>query len=130
MRIFKTRTLAKFTRQNGIGDLSLVDAVERARRGLIDADRGGRLIKQRVARPGQGKRGGFRMLIGFRSDRAVFLFAFAKNERENIGDAELMTLREIAGSFLNASAKKITQALKDGALIEVQYGDEGKKHEG
>jgi hypothetical protein len=128
MRIFKTRTLAKFTRQNGIGGLSLVDAVERARRGLIDADLGGRLIKQRVARPGQGKRGGFRMLIGFRSDRAVFLFAFAKNERENIGDAEL-TLREIAGSFLNASAEKITQALKDGALIEVQYG-EGKKHEG
>jgi hypothetical protein len=129
MRIFKTRTLAKFTRQNGISDLSLADAVERARRGLIDADLGGRLIKQRVARPGQGKRGGFRMLIGFGSDRAVFLFAFAKNERENIGDAELMTLREIAGSFLNASVEKIAQALKDGALIEVQYGDEGKKHE-
>jgi hypothetical protein len=85
MRIFKTRTLAKFTRQNGISDLSLADAVERARRGLIDADLGGRLIKQRVASPGQGKRGGFRMLIGFGSDRAVFIFAFAKNERENIG---------------------------------------------
>jgi hypothetical protein len=39
-------------------------------------------------------------------------------------------LREIAGSFLNASAEKIAQSLKDGALIEVQYGDEGKKHEG
>jgi hypothetical protein len=130
MRIFKTRSLAKFTRQNGVSDLSLVDAVERATRGLIDADLGSRLIKQRVARPGQGKRGGFRMLIGFGSDRAVFLFAFAKNERENISDAELMTLREIAGSFLNASTEKIAQALNDGALIEVQYGDEGKKHEG
>ena len=130
MRIFKTRTPAKFTRQNGISDLSLADAVERATRGLIDADLGGRLIKQRVARPGQGKRGGFRMLIGFGSDRAVFLFAFAKNERENIGDAELVTLREIARSFLNASTEKIAQALNDGALIEVQYGDEGKKHEG
>jgi hypothetical protein len=65
MRIFKTRSLAKFTRQNGVSDLSLVDAVERATRGLIDADLGSRLIKQRVARPGQGKRGGFRMLIGF-----------------------------------------------------------------
>jgi hypothetical protein len=70
------------------------------------------------------------MLIGFRLDRAVFLFAFAKNERENIDDAELMTLREIAESFLNASTEKIAQALKDGALIEVQYGDEGEKHEG
>jgi hypothetical protein len=130
MRISKTKTLAKFARQNGVRDLSLVEAVERAKRGLIDADLGGHIIKQRVARPGQGKRGGFRMLIGFRSDRAVFLFAFAKNERENIGDAELMTLREIAGSLLNASAEKIAQALKDGALIEVQYDDESKKHEG
>jgi len=49
---------------------SLVAAIETAKRGLIDADLGGGLIKQRVARPGQGKRGGFRMLIGFRSDRS------------------------------------------------------------
>jgi hypothetical protein len=33
-----------------------------------------------------------------------------------------MTLREIAGTFLNASSEQIAQALKDGALIEVQYG--------
>jgi hypothetical protein len=59
MRIFKTRTLAKFTRQNGIGDLSRVDAVKRATRGLIDADLGGRLIKQRVARPGRAKGAAF-----------------------------------------------------------------------
>lgn len=55
MRIFKTKTLAKFTRQNGISDDSLVDAVYRAMRGLIDADLGGQVIKQRVARPGAGE---------------------------------------------------------------------------
>ena len=54
MRIFKTKTLAKFTRQHGIGDDGMADAVERAVRGLIDADLGGQIIKQRVARPGQG----------------------------------------------------------------------------
>jgi hypothetical protein len=37
------------------------------------------------------------MLVGFDSHRSVFLFAFAKNERENIDDAELITLRQIAG---------------------------------
>ena len=57
MRIFKTKTLAKFTRQNGISDEALVEAVERAKQGLIDADLGGKVIKQRVARPGKGKRG-------------------------------------------------------------------------
>ena len=124
MRIFKTRTLAKFTRQHGIGDASLVEAIERAKRGLIDAELGGRIIKQRVARPGQGKRGGFRMLIGFGSDRAVYLFAFAKNERENISNSELLTLREIAASVLRASKEEINKALNDGTLIEVHNGNE------
>jgi hypothetical protein len=130
VRIFKTKTLAKFTRQHGISDDGLVDAVERAVRGLIDADLGGQIIKQRVARPGQGKRGGFRMIIGIRSDRAIFLFAFAKNERENIDKAELMSLREIVASFLNAAEETIAQALKDGTLIEVQHGIESKEGKG
>jgi hypothetical protein len=127
LRIFKTRTLAKFTRQHGIGDESLVEAVQRAKRGLIDADLGGQVIKQRVARPGQGKRGGFRMLIGFGSDRAVYLFAWAKNERENIDSGELLSMRDIAASFLNASHEQIAKALNDGLLIEVQNGNENKK---
>jgi hypothetical protein len=127
VRIFKTRTLAKFTRRNGIADASLIDAVDRAMRGLIDADLGGRIIKQRVARSGQGKRGGFRLLIGFASHRSVFLFGFAKNERENIDDGELTTLREIADSFLKASDGKILHAINDGILIEVKDEKASKK---
>lgn len=57
----------------------------------------------------------------------MFLFGFAKNERENIDDDELTTLREIAASFLNASNAKIEQALRDGTLIEVQDGNETAK---
>jgi hypothetical protein len=122
VRIFKTKTLARFTRQNDIPDSSLVAAVERAIRGLVDADLGGRIIKQRVARTGEGKRGGFRLLVGFGSHRSIFLFGFAKNERENIEDAELKTLREIADTFLKADEAEIEQALQGGVLIEVDYG--------
>src|ERR1043165_9944357 len=125
MRIFKTRTLAKFTQRNRIADSSLVAAVERAARGLIDADLGGHIIKQRVARPGEGKRGGFRLLIGFGPERSVFLFGFAKNERENIANSELKTLREIAATFLKASDEKIARSLEDGTLLEVQYNGKG-----
>ena len=56
MRIFKTKALAKWTRNNGVSDDALIEAVDRAFKGLIDADLGGHVIKQRVARPGQGKR--------------------------------------------------------------------------
>jgi hypothetical protein len=64
-------------------------------------------------------------LIGFGPERSVFLFGFAKNERENIEDAELKTLREIAATFLKASEELIARALKDGTLIEVQYDNKG-----
>jgi hypothetical protein len=129
VRIFKTKALARFARQQGIGDDSLVAAVRQAMQGLIDADLGGRVIKQRVARPGEGKRGGFRMLIGFGSDRAVFLYGFAKNERENISNSELLSLREIAATFLNASKDQIARALKYGTLIEV-YDDSKEEKDG
>jgi hypothetical protein len=80
--------------------------------------------------PGLGReRGAASGLIGFKSGRSVFLFGFAKNERKNISNAELTTLREIAGSFLNATDEKITQALKDGTLIEVLHGNEDEKDE-
>jgi hypothetical protein len=126
VRIFKTRVLAKITRQNGISDASLVTAVDDALRGLIDADLGGHIIKQRLARPGEGKRGGFRMLIGFRSDLAIFLFGFAKNQRENIDRDLLKTLREIVAMWFAADEKRIAQALADGILIEIHHDNEDK----
>lgn len=62
------------------------------------------------------------MLIGLRPDLAIFLFGFAKNERQNIDDDQLKDLREIAASWFAADEKTIAQALKDGSLLEVQNG--------
>jgi hypothetical protein len=122
VRIFKTKTLARFTKRERIADASLCKAIEDAERGLVEADLGGGLIKQRVARAGQGKSGGYRMLIGFRSKlRAVFLFGFAKSELDNIDDEQLATLRETAALWIAADAQKIERALKDGLLIEVRH---------
>ena len=64
MEVFKTRWFARFARQERIADSSLREAIERAERGLIDADLGGGLIKQRVARPGRGRSGGYRVIGG------------------------------------------------------------------
>jgi hypothetical protein len=121
MRIFKLKNLARFTKREGIADTSLVTAAWAADRGLVDADLGGGLIKQRVARSGQGKRGGYRMLIAFRSaDRAIFLYGFAKNERDNVDDDQLATLWDIAALWLQADAGKIARAIADGLLTEVE----------
>ena len=124
MRIFKTRWFARFARRQGVADRSLVEAVARAGRGLVDADLGGGIIKQRVARAGQGRSGGHRMLIAYRvGDRAVFLYGFAKNERDNIEPNELLTCARSAGPGY-ARPRKIDQAIADQTIEEVRNGKE------
>jgi hypothetical protein len=108
-----------------LSDASLAEAVRRAERGLVDADLGGGVLKQRVARPGKGRSGGYRVLIAYRAKaRAVFLFGFAKSERANIDKDELETARDIAKAWLAADTQAITRAIADGLLQEVAYGEE------
>jgi hypothetical protein len=125
MRIFKTRWFARFARQEGLPDNSLLEAIQRAERGLVDADLGGGLIKQRLARQGQGRSGGYRAIVAYRAKgRAVFLFGFAKNELENIGSGELLSLRSNAAYWLNLTPANLHRSLKDRALEEVDDGKE------
>jgi len=125
LRVFKTRAFGGFQRRERISDVSLAEAVRRAERGLVDADLGGGVIKQRMARPGQGRSGGFRVLIAYRARaRSVFLFGFAKKERANVNAAELATAREIAKGFLEADAGALARALAAGGLEEVDYDEE------
>jgi len=120
VRLYKTKWFARFARQEGIADANLREAIERAQKGLVDADLGGHVIKQRVARRGQDRSGGYRTIIAFRAaDRAIFIFGFAKNERGNIGAAELTTLKELAAHWLKIDASTIEQELKRGNLVEV-----------
>ena len=90
MRAFKTKPFARFAAKEGIADVVLRDAIGRAEAGLVDADLGGGVIKQRLARPGQGKSGGFRNIVLFRRQAmAFFVYGFAKNDRDNIDRQEL-----------------------------------------
>jgi hypothetical protein len=119
VRIFKTKWFGRYARHERISDASLRQVMERAERGSVDADLGCGVIKQRVAREGQGRSRGYRLLIAYRAgDRAVFIYGFAKNERENIGDDELATLREIAAAWLEANDERLERAIQEGILQE------------
>lgn len=126
MQIFKTKWFMRYARRERLEDHSLCEAIERAEHGIVDADLGGGIIKQRVARTRQGRSGGYRLLIAYRSgSRAVFLYGFAKNERDNIETDELETLREIGEAWLEAKKERLEQVIKEGLLKEVNY-DTGK----
>jgi len=127
VRLFKTKWFMRYARQEKLEDHSLCDAIERAERGLVDVDLGGGIIKQRVARKGQGRSGGYRLLIAYRSGkRAVFLYGFAKSERDNIEADELETLKEIGAAWLDAKRERLEYAIKEGILREVNYEDRKK----
>jgi hypothetical protein len=125
VKVFKTRQFARFARRERITDGSLREAVQRAERGVIDANLGGGVIKQRVARPGQGRSGGYRLLVAYRArSRSVFLFGFAKSDRDNIEGDELATLRDIAADWLEADSNAILRAITERKIMEVPYGKE------
>jgi len=120
VRIFKNKPFARFARKADLGDAALCKAIDSVERGLVDADLGGGVIKQRIARRGGGKSGGFRAVILFRTRaRAVFVYGFAKNERDNIGADELAAFRKLAGELLAYDDKAISKAIAAGVLTEV-----------
>ena len=120
LRVFKTRAFGQFARKEGLSDVALCEAIDRAERGLVDADLGGHVIKQRVARPGQGRSGGYRTLIAFRKrDRAIFIFGFAKNDRDNVSSGDLKRLREAAAEALTWRDAEVAMLVASGKWIEV-----------
>jgi hypothetical protein len=125
LRVFKTKWFRRFARRERIDDAMLCEAVDRADQGLVDADLGGNVIKQRIARKGQGRSGGFRSLIVFRSgDRAVFVFGFSKSDRDDLEPDELDDVRTAAKLFLAYDPAQLDQAIANGELWEVKCDDE------
>jgi hypothetical protein len=95
--------------------------------GLYEADLGGGLLKKRIARSGQGKRGGFRTLVATnKEDRWVFVYGFPKNERSNIDKDETEALKKLAESLLLLTPPKLEQAKDNDELMEVDCDEEEK----
>ena len=120
MRIFKNRWIAKFAAKHSISDSDLIEAVRRADNGLIDADLGGGVIKQRIARKGQGKSGGYRSMILFKhGELAFFMYAFAKSDRENITAQELTDLKTLARYATKCSNEELEMLIVKMGLLEL-----------
>ncbi len=121
MRIFKNAWFGRFARREKIKDSVLKDAVARAKRGIIDAELGGGVIKQRLARPGQGKSGGYRSIVIFqKGERAFFVYGFAKSDRENIDPYELADFKKLAKEWFTFTDQKIEAMIKNQELTEVE----------
>ena len=120
MGVYKTRWFDRWARKQGLTTPGLCTAVREMTQGLYDADLGGGLFKKRIARPGQGKSGGFRTLVATnRGTRWVFVFGFPKNERSNIDKDEEEVLKKLAAHLLSLTVQALGKAQRAGELMEV-----------
>ena len=133
MRVFKNKDFSRYARRAGITGADLCQAADQANRGTIDADLGGGVIKQRIARSGEGKSGGFRTIILFKmGEFATFVYGFAKNEKSNIKADELLAFRKLAAEVLSYDVTTLAKAVEVGVLTEVfcnATGENGGKEE-
>ncbi|MDA8139345.1 MAG: type II toxin-antitoxin system RelE/ParE family toxin [Desulfobacteraceae bacterium] len=122
MRVFKTKWFTRFARKEDISDSRLVEAVREIETGLNDGELGRGIIKKRVARKGEGKRGGYRTIIVYRTRTiAVFVYGFPKSTKANLTAQELEAYQRLAKIYLALDQNDIANAMNAGELMEVQY---------
>lgn len=122
MRIYKSKWFVRFAKKERIADAKLCEAIESAEKGLIDADYGDGMIKQRIARPGEGKSGGYRSIVLFqKGERSFFVYGSAKSDQDNIDKSDERDFKELATVRLNASEEQLADLVESGKYQEVQY---------
>lgn len=125
MRVFISKKFDKFVRKEGITEDTLLKIIRDAEKGKVDADYGGGVIKQRIARPNQGKSGGYRTIILFcRNNRAFFVYGFLKSERGNIDKTDEQDFKELAKILFAASDEDLNKLIKQKSFFEVPYHEQ------
>jgi hypothetical protein len=122
VRIFKVSRFIRFAAKEGIADGELKTIVNDVlEAGQAEANLGGGVYKVRLARPGEGKSGGYRIVVLFRSGALTFfVYGFAKSDQSNISQKELTQLKETARDWLSLTDKQLDELVKTGKYQEIE----------
>ena len=125
MSVYKSKPFARFQKKARIADADLWNAAQAANYGAVDADLGGGVIKQWIARVGEGKSGGLRSIILFRKgSRAVYIYGFEKKDRANIKADELEAFRELAMVILSYTEAAMAKRVQDAGSSDTEGGEQ------
>jgi len=120
LKVFKNAWFGRFARKEKISADALWDAIERAENGQIDADLGGGVIKQRIARPGESKSKGYRSIVLFRKgELSFFVYGFSKSELGNIREDEEAQFKKMAKYVLSLTDALVSELIANGQFEEV-----------
>lgn len=120
MDVYKRRYFARWQADEHLPDEALWSAISEMECGLIDANLGGLLYKKRLARPGCGRCGAYRVLLSARlGQRYIFMHGFSKSDRDNIHSSERAALQYAGKVFLGLHGSGLSRALQGGVLIRM-----------
>lgn len=112
-RTFKTAWFAKVSRKARITDKELCTAVQQVRSGQAD-DLGGGVFKKRLGK------NQYRSLILARGRQYwVYAYLFAKQDRANIDDDELLGFRALAGLYARKTEEELAKEVHLKELVEI-----------
>lgn len=121
MRKLITASLRKWAQKQKLPDSVLISAIASIELGQSISDLGSGLYKVKVARPGQGKSGGYRTLIVYRAGvRAIVVFGYAKADLDNIATDELAFFRKLAKDLLALTEIELQRAIDGHVLYELR----------
>jgi hypothetical protein len=129
VRILLELEFADWAANNDVTDAMLLKVAKEIEAGLVDARLGGFLLKKRMAAPGRGKRGGYRVILAHRqADRLIFLYGYAKNQREDITKVEMMALQQFAAVVMRADNNRLNDMIAKSTISEIRHEqDTGKR---
>lgn len=121
MKTLSTKWFKKWAKKSKLKDKSLLDAVKNLQDGLSTADLGSNLFKVRVKREHSGKSSRFRTIVVYKEDdRAIFLYGFGKNEKDNISKTELIYFKKLGNDFLPLTPEQIEQLIDEKSLFNIE----------
>lgn len=121
MKKLKTKHFSRWARKARVTDKQLGDAVKELDSGLFAANLGGNLFKVRLAGHSSGKSSGYQTIIAYKKgDRLIFLYGFAKNERDNIDKNEFELLKKLSKDYFALTPSNLARAIQTGILIVLE----------
>lgn len=126
--ILLTKPVKKwFDSKRDINETDLIKAAEEITQGVYEANLGGELYKKRIANSKtKGKSGGSRLMVAYKRGKVLFfMYAFDKNESDNISSKEKIVLKERAKIYFALSEVELQKAIE----ANIFYRLEGEERE-
>ncbi len=116
-----TKWFRKWTKNANLNDETLLKAINNLEKGLSSSGLGNHLYKVRIKREHSGKSSGFRTIIVYKeNDRAIFLYGFGKNEKENIDKVELRYFKKLGKDLLGLTTDQLKKYVAQEILFDLE----------